>query len=216
MLLTKYPQACLVLEGSGGGRIVIDPGNVVAARHALEDLGQLDGVLITHIHADHVDRGWIETLMASDVPVYGNDHVAQEIPGVTRVDDRTPFELVGFRVLPVDLAHCAMVNGQPGPPNTGFVIDDRLFHPGDGMRPEGVTVPEVVVPIAGPSISFRDAYALVELVGARVAIPIHYDFFLADPHHFARSCDIAQIVVLEAGETVDLSSAAPGADTPDA
>jgi hypothetical protein len=30
-------------------------------------------------------------------------------------------------------------------------------------------------------------------------VPIHYDSFTADPHHFARVCDLAEVLVLEDG-----------------
>jgi hypothetical protein len=37
-----------------------------------------------------------------------------------------------------------------------------------------------------------------------MAVPIHYDLFLADPQLFRKYCDIATVVVLGDGESTDL------------
>jgi L-ascorbate metabolism protein UlaG (beta-lactamase superfamily) len=72
------------------------------------------------------------------------------------------------------------------------------------MQVDGVRVDALAVPIAGPSISFRDAYMAVETTGCATAIPIHYDKFLANPRQFAHFCDIASVVVLDHGQSADL------------
>jgi hypothetical protein len=35
-------------------------------------------------------------------------------------------------------------------------------------------------------------------------VPIHYDMFVADPGLFAKFCDLAEVIVLDHGESVDL------------
>ena len=54
MRVTKYPQSCLVVE-TDGVRLLIDPGVFVTASYEPDDLGEIDAVLYTHRHADHVD-----------------------------------------------------------------------------------------------------------------------------------------------------------------
>jgi L-ascorbate metabolism protein UlaG (beta-lactamase superfamily) len=200
MQLTKYPQSCLVVE-VGGHRLLIDPGTFLSAKYDLDDLGQLDGVLITHRHPDHIDPALVQALRFHGWPMYGNDDVVELLGPdlVTAVTSRQPFEVGGVPVVPHDLPHVRLVDGSPGPPNTGYLIDGHLFHPGDGVELTGVGAAIVAAPISGPSISFRDAYRLVELLGARTVVPIHYDYFTADPHHFARVCDLAEVLVLEDG-----------------
>jgi L-ascorbate metabolism protein UlaG (beta-lactamase superfamily) len=206
MKITKYPQSCLILESDDGGRIAIDIGTPATGSHQLDELGTLDAVLFTHRHADHLDPDVVPALLDRDVPVYGNTDVAAVVGAdhVTVVADDHEFELAGFRVRPRDLPHVEMVDGSPGPPNTGFVFDGRFFHPGDGMEIGGVAVDLVAAPIAGPSVSFRRAYQLVEQVGASRAVPIHYDVFLASPELFADKCDIAEVVTLKPGETLEV------------
>ncbi len=204
MKLIKYPQSCLVVEHAAG-RILIDPGNVALDAYALDDFGAVDAVLYTHRHADHFDDRILDALTERATPLYANADVAQLLPErVTVVSDGQSFEVAGFAVTARDLPHVTMVDGSPGPPNTGYLIDGLFFHPGDGNELEGLSVDVLAVPIAGPSISFRDAYRFVGDVGAHTAIPIHYDVFLADPHQFAGFCDIAEVVVLHHGASADL------------
>jgi L-ascorbate metabolism protein UlaG (beta-lactamase superfamily) len=211
--ITRYPQSCLVVEVDGS-RLLIDPGTLVSARYAVDDVGDVDAVLFTHRHADHLDPGWARELHDREVALFGNADVIEALGGsdpsvpsgaVTEVHAGERFTAAGVEVAPYDLPHVPMVDGSPGPPNTGFVVDGSLFHPGDGVEITGLTVPTVAAPICGPSISFRDAYRLVESVGADRVVPIHYQVFKADPEHFARVCDLAEVVVLDDGETAELS-----------
>ena len=206
MKVTKFPQSCLVVEQRDGGRILIDPGNVALGRHDVADFGTVDAVIYTHRHPDHCDPGGFEALLERGVTAYGNADVCELLgtDRVTEVRDGVPVVIAGFEVVPHDLPHVPMVDGAPGPPNTGFVLDGSLFHPGDGIAIDGVRVDALALPVAGPSISFRDAYRFVEQVGAKRAIPVHYDVFIADPRLFADKCDIAEVVVLDPGESTEL------------
>lgn len=205
MRVVRFPQSCLVVEVDGA-RVAIDPGTFVTARFGLDDLGPLDAVLYTHRHADHLDVGLVDGLLERGVELYGNADVV-ELLGAARctlVEDGQAVQVAGVDVLPRDLPHAVMVDGSPGPPNTGFLLDDTLFHPGDGVELSGLSARVAAVPIAGPSISFREAYRLVQDLGAAHVIPIHYDAFVADPALFARVCDLAEVHVLTEGDGVEL------------
>ncbi len=204
MKVTKFRQSTLVLEGDG--RLAIDIGTITTGAHDLAELGELDAVLFTHRHADHMDPEIVPRLLDADVAVYGNADVCAQLgEGVTEVTSGQVFEAAGFRIEPRDLPHAQLVDGSPGPPNTGFVVDDRLFHPGDGLALPGLRVDTLAVPIAGPSISARDAYVFCEQVGASTAIPIHYDVFLEDPELIGRFLSgLVDVRVLAPGESTDL------------
>jgi L-ascorbate metabolism protein UlaG (beta-lactamase superfamily) len=204
MRVTKFRQSTLVLEGDG--RIAIDIGTLTTGAHALEELGTLDAALFTHQHADHLDPEVVPRLLDAGVAVFGNaDVCAQAGAGVTEVASGEAFEAAGFHIEPRDLPHVELVDGSPGPPNTGFVIDDRLFHPGDGIALPGLRVDALAVPIAGPSISARDAYVFCEQVGASTAIPIHYDFFTEDAELVGRFLSaLLEVRVLAPGESTEL------------
>jgi len=204
--VTRHEQSCLLLEDHDA-RVVIDPGALMFQRLTVADLGPVDAVLVTHRHADHLDADAVAELARRGATVVGNADVAQRLAGaveVAVVGDGEQRDVAGFQVLARDLPHVELVDGSAGPPNTGFLVDDRLFHPGDGMGLPGLVVDALAVPIAGPSISNRDAYRFVQQTAARLALPIHYDYFLADPELFAQQCDIAEVVVLARGESTEL------------
>lgn len=204
MRVTKYPQSCMVLEKDG--RIAIDIGKLATDAYSLDDLGELQAVFYTHRHPDHFDPDKVEELLERGVALYGNADVCQVIgeDNAIPILDGQTVEVCGFTLTARDLPHVPMVDGSAGPPNTGLLIDDFLFHPGDGIRLPGLTANTLAVPIAGPSISFRDAYRFVESVGAKTAIPMHYDVFIAKPEMFAERCDIAEVIVMNHGETISL------------
>lgn len=212
MRVTRFPQSCLVVD-VGDARIAIDPGSVVSANYALDDLGRLDAVLYTHRHPDHLDPQWARLLDERGVALYGNADVrallveeAEEPSRVTEVRPGSAFHVNGIEVCPHAVPHVELIDGTPGPANTGYVIDGTLLHPGDGVTVDALQVPVVAAPIAGPSISFRDAYRLVQAVNAQAVLPIHHDVFLADPALFARLCDVADVILAENATSVDLSS----------
>ncbi len=205
MRLTKYPQSCLVLE-KDGARIVIDPGKIAMNAYSLDDFGDVQAVLYTHRHPDHFDERQVEELLERDVLLFGNADVCGLLgqENATQVTEGQAFQIAGFQVTPRYLPHVPLVDGSPGPPNNGYIIDGILFHPGDGIELPGLKVDALAVPIAGPSISFRDAYRFAASVGAHTVVPMHYDTFLADPEQFGHFSDIATVVVLGPGESVEL------------
>lgn len=207
MRFTKYPQSCAVIEGSDG-RVLVDPGNFAMDAVGFDDFGAVDAVMFTHRHPDHLDDRALDAIAERDVPVYGNgdvaDRIGDHVGHVTTVTAGERFTVAGFEIEPFDMPHVVMVDGSAGPPNTGYVLDGRLLHPGDSLHVDGLRIDAFALPIAGPSVSFRDAYVAVETTGAATAIPIHYDGFIADPHRFAQFCDITEVVVLEPGGSTDI------------
>lgn len=206
MRVTKFPQSCLRLEKDDGGRLLVDPGTPALSTHDVADIGPAEAVLYTHRHPDHLDLGGLERLLEQGAQAYGNADVvaaAGDLP-VQRIDDGDAVTIAGYTVHARDLEHMPMVDGSAGPPNTGFMFDGTLFHPGDGLDLPGLRADVLALPIAGPSASMRDAYEFLARVGAREAIPIHYDVFPAHPEVFARWCDLAEVRVLADGETAEL------------
>lgn len=206
MLLTKYPQSCLLLERPDGGRVLIDPGTFATEGHDLADFGALDGVLYTHRHPDHFDASWTDDILAAGIPIFANADVCGQIEadGPTVVADGEQFTVADFSVTALARPHVELMDGSPGPPNLGFVFDDRLYHPGDSIDVDGIAVDALATPLAGPSITYRNAYRMLEATGARLSIPMHYDMFPADPELFAHFCDIAEVAALRSGESVQV------------
>lgn len=205
MRVTKYPQSCLVVENDAGGRLLVDPGDFAMDAYTIDDFGHIDAVLYTHRHPDHFDERHVDALLERGITLHGNEDVAGLIGDEAQVvHDGEPFEAAGSSITPRDLPHVELVDGSPGPPNTGYVIDEQLFHPGDGISLPGLSIERLALPIAGPSISFRRAHRFIEEIGASKVVPMHFDMFCADPELFDSFCEIAEVVILEPGESAEL------------
>ena len=202
--VTKYPQSCLLLEKSGH-LLLIDPGTIATAQYPYDQFGKVEVVLYTHAHADHFDAAIVDEIVRSGAQIFANADVVGQIGAerATVVENGEEFVAGPFQVRAHDLPHCKMQDGSAGPPNTGFIVDGTFFDPGDGIETTGVTVPDVALPIAGPSINLANAAAFANALGAKRIIPMHYDYFHNDPHEFARRHTQAKVFVLEAGESVE-------------
>ena len=206
MKVTKYPQSCLLLE-KDGRRIVIDPGNFFAAKYSVAELGTLEAVLYTHQHGDHYDASVAEEFKSQGIPLYGNLAVAELIgAGSTVVTHRDSFIAGGFDITPHDLPHFA----KPGvvmPPNTGYIIDGNFFHPGDGIKTEGVQVNDFAAPIGGP-FEYQVIKDFALSLQAKRIIPIHFTnvaMYPCDTTDFARVVgNSAEVIVLADGQSVEL------------
>jgi L-ascorbate metabolism protein UlaG (beta-lactamase superfamily) len=207
MKVTKYPQSCLIIE-KNGKRAIIDPGSLVSAKYGAADLLPVDLVLITHEHPDHIDPTFLnELLIDKKVPVIANQSTAKLLGDKVTdvVEDGETITIEGFEITARELPHVLMIDGSSGPQNTGFVIDKNFFHSGDGLEISNLTVETAALPIAGPDISFKDVYSFIKEIGCSTVIPIHYDYFIADPTTLNRSPfgDI-KAIILDNGESAEV------------
>lgn len=207
MKVTKYPQSCLLIEKKDT-RIVIDPGTVFSSKYSVDDLGKLDAVLYTHKHADHFDELLLAPFKQAGVALFANQSTAELIKeNVTTIRDKDEWVIGSFSVQARELDHCLMADDSPGPQNTGYVINDTFFHPGDGVAIEGLQVDSAAVPIAGPSVSVKDAFDFAKQIHAKRMIPIHYDVFKEDPALVAKFNDSLslgyEVIVLQDGQSTE-------------
>ncbi|HEX4662418.1 MAG TPA: MBL fold metallo-hydrolase [Candidatus Saccharimonadales bacterium] len=208
-LVTKYPQSCLLLE-KGGKRLLIDPGSFVTQKYQTTDLLPVDGILITHEHVDHADPALLAELTAKSIPVIANQSTKNLLGDIITqvIIDQEEVELVGFRVIARELPHSLMLDGSPGPQNTGYVIDGVFFHPGDGKEIKKLIVSSAAIPIAGPDMSFRDSVDFALQLGCKRIIPVHNDVAGLNPETFktfvSRSNLPFEIIPLQNGESTEL------------
>jgi len=205
MKATRYFQSCLLIEDKGA-RILIDPSGQEKDR--LSEFGKLDAVFYTHEHGDHFDAGMAQDFVEQGVaPVYANASTAKLIEASkTEVKDGQEYDINGLKVKAIELPHCLMVDGSTSVQNTGYLVDGKLFHPGDGAELEGLSVDTLAVPISGPDISLKDAYAFTMQVKAKQVIPIHYDFLGGNPDYLGSSLNKKGVMVhgLTIGDSIEL------------
>jgi len=175
MELQKFGHSCLLVT-SGDARVLIDPG---AFSSGFETLHGLTGILVTHQHADHVDVERLQPLLDRnpDARLVADDATAQQLreqhgieatpatPG-RRVDVGVPVEVVGQM-------HAEIHPDLPRIPNVGYLVDDRLLHPGDALDVTDREVELLALPTMAPWMRMADAIEFLRAVSPRVAVPIH-------------------------------------------
>jgi L-ascorbate metabolism protein UlaG (beta-lactamase superfamily) len=157
MQITKYTHACVRLE-QDGRILVIDPGEWSEP----EALESADAVLVTHEHSDHIDAA---RLAAAGLDI---DDVE-----VTRVSSGQVFEAAGFTVTAVGDRHAQIYGGLPDCPNLGYIVDGRVYHPGDALFVPDQPIDTLFVPAQGSWLKLAEAIDFVRTIGPKRTIPIH-------------------------------------------
>jgi L-ascorbate metabolism protein UlaG (beta-lactamase superfamily) len=157
----------------------------------------IDVVSSSHNHTDHLDPETLRPLFAANrnlkiVAPAANRDMINERAGVEPIglEDGTSTEVAGFVFHGVAAAHEEL-----GPGYLGYVIECgpyRIYHSGDCVPYEGLIerlqpfrVDVALLPINGRAPERRvagnftgvEAVRLAHDVGARLAIPMHYDMF---------------------------------------
>lgn len=170
MRLTKYGHACVRVE-SGDRVLVIDPGTLSEP----ESLSGATAVLISHEHGDHLDIDKLTDARASNPAMTVHTHPALAATlgeGVTAVSAGDTFTAAGFTVRAVGGQHAEIIDGLPGCPNMGFIVDG-VYHPGDSLFVPAEAVDTLLVPSSGPWLKLGEAIEFVRAVGPARAFPIH-------------------------------------------
>jgi L-ascorbate metabolism protein UlaG (beta-lactamase superfamily) len=174
MKLTKFGHACIRLE-KHGATLVLDPGGLTET----SALAGADVILITHEHYDHFIQGRIRTAAATnrDLQIWTVRAVAELLPGLGDqlhvVEDGDTFTTAGFQVEAHGQWHARVHADIPVTPNTGFLIDRCLFHPGDALTvPDGL-VDTLMLPIHASWARASDLIDWVRDVRPRQAIAMH-------------------------------------------
>ena len=177
MQLTHLGHSAVLVE-TGGIRLLIDPGNFSDAWHGLVDL---DAILVTHQHPDHVDPANVPALLAANpqarVLVEPGVIDAVELERAEPLTADTSIELGGVTVAAVGGLHAVIHRDIPRIGNVGLVVsgegEPTFFHPGDSLAeaPSGVDV--LGVPAYGPWAAMKETVDFAREVAAPQGFPIH-------------------------------------------
>ncbi len=185
MDLKKFSHACVRIE-SGGRALVIDPGNFGSVAAALAGV---EAVLVTHEYADHLDLEPVLEVLKSrtEISLHAPDPVAARVleaavaAGVPNARERIhavaagdSFTLAGLKVTAYGGDHALIHQTLPRVANLGYLIEGRLFHPGDSYSvPEGIGVKTLLIPAHAPWAKIGETIDFLVAVGAARNFPIH-------------------------------------------
>ena len=182
MKITKYPQSCVLINYKGKN-ILIDPGTFVYEQTDIEpkDWKNIDILLLTHEHFDHTDIGAIKEILENNEPIIITNKSVQNLLKKENIDSEAvrvgEAKLVGdINIKGVYSKHGPIPGNRQIPETTGFLIDDKIYHPGDAAYMKEKPYADVVlVPICGTVVmDYKEAVKFVNEIGCKLAIPIHY------------------------------------------
>ena len=182
MRITKFGHAAVRIEQDGQA-LVLDPGSFTEP----EAVDGVAAVLVTHEHPDHLE---VERLRRADAPLFAGEGVAaalrEQAPDlaerleVVRAGDE--FTAAGMRVTVHGEQHAQIHADIPLIMNSGFCIEDRVFHPGDSFTPPPQPVPFLLVPVHAPWMQLAEAVDYARAYASEQAVAVH-DGLLNDNGH---------------------------------
>ena len=204
MELTKHTHACVTLD-KRGGRLLLDPGTFTP--NAAELAASAGTILITHEHFDHFDAEAIAVALEArpELRVYGPAAVVerwQARPGqVMAVAEGDHFDADGFDVAVFGGLHASIHRDIPQVANVGFLIDERVYHPGDSYYVPPAPVATLLVPTSGPWTKFGEAVDFVRSVNPEQAVQIH-EIMLSEVGQQAAAMFISPKMLTEVSLTI--------------
>lgn len=175
MKITKFGQCCLLIEVEGK-RILTDPGRFSTSQNNVTDI---DIILITHEHADHMHSESLQTVLANNpqATVITNSSVGKLLDELqishNIVEGRAVAQDTEIAIEAFDGEHVEIIDDYGLVQNTGYFIHNELFYPGDAYTNPGKPVPILALPVAGPWCKASEAIRYAKEIKPDQAFPVH-------------------------------------------
>lgn len=183
MRVTKLGHCCLSIEIKGL-RVLTDPGTYSTAQ---DQLMGVDVVLITHEHADHLHIDSLKRVLSNNpnARIITNKAVAallreEGIEDIVIVEQQEVHTIDGVSFAGFGDVHATIYPNWNNVQNTGYLIDNKLFYPGDAFTDPECPVDVLALPVAGPWMKISEAIDYAKQLKPRVCFPVH-DGILKSP-----------------------------------
>ena len=207
-IVRRLTDSCVVLSTDNGATL-IDPGfhTFDSTEIDLASIGDIQRVLITHEHGDHVKPEFVAWLVdrGEDVGVYANDAVAAMLAThEIAVETGNP-----QGVSSQDVLHEKIPTGAQ-PPNRSFTVEGVITHPGDSQQPTH-SAPVLALPLLAPWTSMTSAIDFARRLEPAQVVPIHDFYTSASGRQWIMgvgkavlAADGIEVVALDWGESYSL------------
>ncbi|MCW1908260.1 MAG: MBL fold metallo-hydrolase [Candidatus Saccharibacteria bacterium] len=178
MKITKYEHACLVVE-QDGHRLVVDPGEF---SQSLPELTNVVGIIITHVHFDHLDEKRIQAIVTNNpgVKIFSVAQVKEKLEAATVCHPGDEIKLEPFTLKFYGEMHATIHPDYPMFENIGVSINDTLFYGGDSLdHPDVPACSVLAVPTSGPWSKTSDQMDYMVNRKPKIAIAVH-DFLSSE------------------------------------
>lgn len=175
MKITKLGHCCLLIEYKNK-RILTDPGSYSVSQNEIFDL---DLILITHEHPDHLHVESLETILKNNplAKIITNTSVGKILSeknidfDILEDQQSTSFESIILEGFGTEHEEIYQELGKVE--NTGYFIDNKLFYPGDAFTNPMKPVDILALPIVAPWTTFKTAMEYVLEIKPNIAFPVH-------------------------------------------
>jgi L-ascorbate metabolism protein UlaG (beta-lactamase superfamily) len=211
MKLTKHGHACLELEKEGK-KAFIDPGFYSEDVSNSKDVVAL---VITHSHDDHCFEAQAAGLLANNpgMKIFGTSEVAAKLSSlpVTTVYHGDFYEVQGFSFEFFGDMHQIIHESIPLIQNTGVMVNDLLYYPGDSYTTPEKKVKVLACPTSAPWLKIGDVIDFVAAVGPELSFATH-NALLSDLGHDLNNSRVKQVTeenggsfrYLKVGESLEI------------
>jgi L-ascorbate metabolism protein UlaG (beta-lactamase superfamily) len=216
MRLIKHGHACLELI-DGTERLIIDPGSYTVA---MDGKTNVKAVVVTHQHDDHCSEEQLERIIALNpgVPIYAPTDVCERLAKAPHPEHfnaiavhHGDLHLAGsFQLEFFGTTHAEIHRSIPLVQNTGVMVNDELYYPGDSFTRPDRPVAILACPSSAPWLKISEVMDFVDDVRPAFSFATH-NIHLSEAGHQLNNGRIQAVTekhggnfrYLEVGEVLD-------------
>ncbi len=175
MNITKIGHCCLLIEVDGT-RLLTDPGCFSDGQNTLENI---DAVLITHEHADHLHIPSLQEIAKHNpnATVYTNTSTAALLDekniAHSIMTEGGELDIKGVKVQTWNCDHAEIYEDITPVLNTALLINDTLLYPGDAFYIPNVGVHTLALPIVAPWCKTSEVIDYAKTINPTQCFSVH-------------------------------------------
>lgn len=175
MKLTKYEHACLVLDELNQS-LIIDPG--MFATSLPLGLTTIVAVVITHGHADHLDKTILQTLVKNNpsLTIFAPQDVLDELSDIEAKKELAQPDVshtAGSFALDFYGHDHAVIYEKVPCQNTAVMVNKKFYYPGDSFTEPKEKVELLAIPSGAPWMKVSEAMDFMKHVMPAAVFPTH-------------------------------------------